>query len=81
MSFSFLITGLILPGDKMLSTTAFVALAMQCAASIHPDTAQEVARVESGFNPYAIAEIIPKNERKEGDSGVISYFLKQRRTR
>lgn len=53
----------------MLSTTAFVALAMQCAASIHPDTAQEVARVESGFNPYAIAEIIPKNERKEGDSG------------
>ena len=60
----------------MLSTTAFVALAMQCAASIHPDTAQEVARVESGFNPYAIAEIIPKNERKEGDSGVISHFPK-----
>ncbi len=48
----------------MLSTSAFIALAMQCAASIHPDTAHEVARVESGFNPYAIAEIIPKGERK-----------------
>ena len=44
----------------MLSTSAFIALAMQCAASVHPDTAHEVARVESGFNPYAIAEIIPK---------------------
>jgi type IV secretion system protein VirB1 len=58
----------------MLSTSAFIALAMQCAASVHPDTAHEVARVESGFNPYAIAEIIPKGERKPGDSGVISYF-------
>lgn len=57
----------------MLSTTALVALAMQCAASVHPDTAREVARVESGFNPYAIAEIIPKDKRKPGDSGVISY--------
>ncbi|WP_147200739.1 lytic transglycosylase domain-containing protein [Pantoea sp. CCBC3-3-1] len=60
----------------MLSTSAFIALAMQCAASVHPDTAYEVARVESGFNPYAIAEIIPKNKRKKGDSGVISYFPK-----
>ena len=39
----------------MLSTTAFLAIAMQCAASIHPSTAFDVARVESGFNPYAIA--------------------------
>ena len=44
----------------MLSTTAFLAIAMQCAASIHPSTAFDVARVESGFNPYAIAEIVPK---------------------
>ncbi len=42
----------------MLSTTAFLAIAMQCAASIHPSTAFDVARVESGFNPYAIAEIV-----------------------
>ncbi len=60
----------------MLSTTAFAALALQCAASVHPDTAHEVARVESGFNPYAIAEIIPKVERKPGDKGVVSYFPK-----
>lgn len=44
----------------MLSTTAFLAATMQCAASIHPSTALDVARVASGFNPYAIAEIIPK---------------------
>lgn len=60
----------------MLSTSAFIALAMHCAASVHPDTAHEVARVESGFNPYAIAEIIPKVKRKPGDKGVISYFPK-----
>ncbi|EAM8769972.1 transglycosylase [Salmonella enterica] len=60
----------------MLSTTAFAALALQCAASVHPDTAHEVARVESGFNPYAIAEIIPKVERKPGEKGVVSYFPK-----
>ncbi|EJM9018211.1 lytic transglycosylase domain-containing protein [Salmonella enterica] len=63
----------------MLSTTAFLALAMQCAASVHPDTAHEVARVESGFNPYAIAEIIPKIKRKPGDKGVVSYFPKNKR--
>jgi type IV secretion system protein VirB1 len=43
----------------MLSTTAFLAAAMQCAASVHPSTALDVARVESGFHPYAIAEICP----------------------
>ncbi|HHT0369196.1 TPA: lytic transglycosylase domain-containing protein [Raoultella planticola] len=52
----------------MLSTPAFLALAMQCAASIHPSTALDVARVESRFHPYAIAEILP------GNRGVISHF-------
>lgn len=58
----------------MLSTTAFLAVAMQCAATVHPDTALDVAKTESGFNPFAIAEIIPKKERRPGDKGVISYF-------
>ncbi|HBB6887008.1 TPA: lytic transglycosylase domain-containing protein [Citrobacter freundii] len=52
----------------MLSTTAFLALAVQCAASIHPSTPLDVARVESGFHPYAIAEILPDSR------GVISHF-------
>lgn len=52
----------------MLSTTMFLAAAMQCAASVHPSTALDVARVESGLNPYAIAEILP------GGKGVISHF-------
>ncbi|NDL64321.1 lytic transglycosylase domain-containing protein [Acerihabitans arboris] len=46
---------------------------MQCAASVHPSTSFDVARVESGFNPYAIAEIVPKNERLHGRKGVISH--------
>ena len=58
----------------MLSTTAFLAAAMQCAASIHPSTALDVARVESGFNPYAIAEIIPKARGASGDPPVISHL-------
>ncbi|KGT87014.1 TriA protein [Erwinia typographi] len=31
-----------------------LALAMQCAPTIHPDTVLDVMRVESGFNQYAI---------------------------
>ena len=58
----------------MLSTTAFLAAALQCAASIHPDTALDVARVESGFNPYAIAEILPQNARAPGRQSVISHL-------
>ena len=57
----------------MLATTAFLTAAVQCAASIHPSTALDVARVESGFNPYAIAEIIPKATRSFGDNNVISH--------
>ncbi|WP_413724819.1 lytic transglycosylase domain-containing protein [Sodalis sp. RH16] len=57
----------------MLSTSVFLAAAMQCAASIHPDTALDVARVESGFHPYAVAEIVPVRERAPGSHGVISH--------
>ena len=52
----------------MLSTSVFLAAAMQCAASVHLSTALDVARVESGLNPYAIAEILP------GGKGVTSHF-------
>ncbi|EPQ5777165.1 lytic transglycosylase domain-containing protein [Citrobacter koseri] len=57
----------------MLSTTAFLAAAMQCAASIHPSTTLDVARVESSFNPYAIAEIIPVFQGIPGEKSVISH--------
>ncbi|HHH2070100.1 TPA: lytic transglycosylase domain-containing protein [Yersinia enterocolitica] len=57
----------------MLSITAFLAAAMQCAATVHPSTAFDVAKVESSFNPYAVAEIVPKKERKTGSVGVISH--------
>jgi len=41
----------------MLSTSLILALAMQCSPSIHPDTVQDVARTESGYNPYAIGVV------------------------
>lgn len=58
----------------MLSSTAFLAAAMQCTTSIHPDTVFDVAKVESSFNPYAIAEIVPKKGRTAGSSHIISYM-------
>lgn len=58
----------------MLSPTAFLAAAMQCATSIHPATAFDVAKVESSFNPYAIAEIVPKKERTLEGPHAISYM-------
>ncbi|WP_350326852.1 lytic transglycosylase domain-containing protein [Pectobacterium aroidearum] len=57
----------------MLSSTAFMAAVMQCAATIHPSTASDVAKVESSFNPYAVAEIVPKKERQPGSVGIISH--------
>lgn len=58
----------------MISTTTFIALAMQCAATVHPDTAMDVVRVESGLNPYAIAEIIPKEQRLKDGKSVITHL-------
>lgn len=60
----------------MLSTSAFLAVAVQCAASVHPSTSLDVARVESGLNPYAIAEIIPKSERHPGGKDFITHIPK-----
>ncbi|MFZ4210590.1 lytic transglycosylase domain-containing protein [Pantoea endophytica] len=41
----------------MIELAAFLSLAMRCAPGVHPDTAQDVVRVESGFQPYAIAVV------------------------
>jgi type IV secretion system protein VirB1 len=41
----------------MIGIPAFLMLAMQCAATVHPDTAQDVARVEPGFHPWAIGVV------------------------
>jgi len=35
----------------------FLAMAQHCAPSVHPTTMSAVARVESGFNPYAIGVV------------------------
>ncbi|EDY5452516.1 lytic transglycosylase domain-containing protein, partial [Salmonella enterica] len=49
-----------------------------CAASVHPDTINDIARVESGFNPYAVAEIIPERERGSYGKSVISHMPKSK---
>lgn len=41
----------------MLTTSAFMALALQCAPSIHPATLTPIVKTESSFNPYAIAVV------------------------
>lgn len=58
----------------MLSTSVFLTLAAQCAANVHPSTLLDVARVESGLHPYAIAEIIPPRQRQPGQPSVVSHY-------
>lgn len=41
----------------MLTTSAFLALAMQCAPSIHPATLTPIVKTESAFNPWAIGVV------------------------
>jgi type IV secretion system protein VirB1 len=41
----------------MISTAAFLALAMQCAPDIAPDTLSRIVKTESGFNPWAIGVV------------------------
>ncbi|WP_336313932.1 transglycosylase SLT domain-containing protein [Escherichia coli] len=38
----------------------------------------DIARVESGFNPYAVAEIIPERERGSYGKSVISHMPKSK---
>ncbi len=40
-----------------MDTTAFVALALACAPSVHINTAEALVRVESSFNPWAIGVV------------------------
>lgn len=52
----------------------FISLALQCSPQVHPDTVFDVAKTESGYNPYAIAEIIPKAERAATGKSVITHM-------
>jgi type IV secretion system protein VirB1 len=54
----------------MITPAALLALAIKCAPTVHPDTLNDIAKIESGFHPWAIAEIIPV---RGGDSRVVSY--------
>jgi len=41
----------------MISTAAFLALAIQCAPDVAPDTLARIVKTESGFNPWAIGVV------------------------
>lgn len=41
----------------MITTAAFLTLAMQCAPDIAPDTLSRIVKTESGFNPWAIGVV------------------------
>ncbi|WP_277973342.1 lytic transglycosylase domain-containing protein [Pantoea agglomerans] len=41
----------------MISTAAFLALAMKCAPDVAPDTLSRIVKTESGFNPWAIGVV------------------------
>lgn len=41
----------------MISTAAFLALAIQCAPDVAPDTLSRIVKTESGFNPWAIGVV------------------------
>lgn len=41
----------------MISTATFLALAMQCAPDVAPDTLSRIVKTESGFNPWAIGVV------------------------
>lgn len=64
-------------GGVMLKET-LIALAMQCSPQVHPDTVMSVAKTESDLNPYAIAEIIPKDDSKGSVNRVKSYLPKSK---
>ena len=44
-------------GVEVLTPLQFDRLAQQCAPQVHRETLQALARVESGFNPYAIGVV------------------------
>ncbi|PCQ45094.1 lytic transglycosylase domain-containing protein [Citrobacter freundii] len=41
----------------MISTATFLALAIQCAPDVAPDTLARIVKTESGFNPWAIGVV------------------------
>lgn len=56
----------------------FNEMAKQCGASVHPNTLQAVARVESGFNPYAIGVVrgaLPRQPRTYAEAVAAAKML------
>lgn len=60
----------------MLDTAALMGLAMQCAASVHPDTVTDIARTESGFNQYAIGVVGQKGIYPDNLSDALKHVAR-----
>lgn len=66
----------------MISTAAFLALAMKCAPDVAPDTLSRIVKTESGFNPWAIGVVgTPLNQQpqtKEEALNAIKLLVKDK---
>lgn len=66
----------------MISTAAFLALAMKCAPDVAPDTLSRIVKTESGFNPWAIGVVgTPLNRQpqtKEEALNAIKLLVKDK---
>lgn len=65
----------------MISTAAFLALAVQCAPDIAPDTLARVVKTESGFNQWAIGVVgkplVSQPQTKEEALSVVKKLVKE----
>lgn len=56
----------------------FLALAQQCAPSVHTDTMQRIVQVESSYNPYAIGVVgghLERQPRTKGEALATAQWL------
>ena len=65
----------------MLTPSAFLALALQCAPSIHPATLTPIVKTESSFNPWAIGVVgraLPRQPQTLEDAlAVVKTLVKE----
>ncbi|WP_434598651.1 lytic transglycosylase domain-containing protein (plasmid) [Pseudomonas sp. R4-76] len=55
----------------LITASAFMALALQCAPGVHPQTITTIVKTESGFNPWAIGVVgktLPKQPQSQEEA-------------
>lgn len=68
----------LLCSSTVVMAEPFNNLARRCAAQVHPNTLQAIARVESSFNPYAIGVVrgaLPRQPRNHQEAVAAARML------